>query len=104
MAMPHQAVLYKQIIHALQPKSSGRYIDGTVGAGGHARGVLEACAPDGRLLAIDVDSQALVLARKNLAPYGERVTFVQASYLALLDLMRSLGYGRMLQFQYPLFL
>src|SRR5574341_1311873 len=92
MAMPHQAVLYKQIIHALQPKSSGRYIDGTVGAGGHARGVLEACAPDGRLLAIDVDSQALVLARKNLAPYGERVTFVQASYLALLDLMRSLGW------------
>lgn len=92
MAMPHQAVLYKQIIHALQPKSSGRYIDGTVGAGGHARGVLEACAPDGRLLAIDVDSQALALARKNLAPYGERVTFVQASYLALLDLMRSLGW------------
>lgn len=92
MDAPHKPVLYKEIIHALQPKRSGRYIDGTLGAGGHARGVLEACAPDGRLLGLDVDPQALALARKNLAPYGERVTFAQASYLALLELMRDLGW------------
>ncbi len=83
MNTPHQPVLYKEIIHALQPKSSGRYIDGTLGAGGHARGILEACAPDGRLLGFDVDPQALALARETLAPYEGRVHLIQASYETL---------------------
>ena len=86
----HKPVLYKEIIHALQPKNRGRYIDGTVGAGGHARGILEACAPDGRLLGLDVDPQALAIARETLAPYGERVVLTQASYTSLLDVMEHL--------------
>ena len=61
--MQHQPVLYHEIIHALQPINKGFYVDGTLGAGGHARGILEACAPDGRLLGLDVDPQALALAR-----------------------------------------
>lgn len=92
MNAPHKPVLYKEIIHALQPKSPGRYIDGTIGAGGHARGVLEACAPDGRLLGLDLDPQALALARENLAPYGERAVLVQASFDSLPDVVRDLGW------------
>ena len=80
---PHQPVLYKEIIHALQPKGGGRYVDGTLGAGGHARGILEASAPDGQLLGLDVDPQALALARKNLAPYEDRIHLAQASYTSL---------------------
>lgn len=80
---PHQPVLYHEIIHALQPKSPGRYVDCTVGAGGHARGILEACKPAGRLLGLDVDPQALALARESLAPYGQRLRLVQASYVSL---------------------
>src|SRR5512140_1457405 len=88
----HKPVLYKEIIHALQPKSPGRYVDGTVGAGGHARGILEACAPDGRLLGLDVDRQALAAARETLAPYGPRVVLAQASYTALLEEMKQIGW------------
>ncbi len=88
----HKPVLYQEIIHALQPKSSGRYIDGTVGAGGHARGVLEACAPDGRLLGLDLDPQAIALARETLAPYGQRAILAQASYVTLPEAMRALGW------------
>jgi len=88
----HQPVLYKEIIHALQPRNPGRYIDGTVGAGGHARGILEACAPDGRLLGLDLDPQALALARETLAPYERRAVLVQASFLTLLEAMRALGW------------
>ncbi|HEX2696076.1 MAG TPA: 16S rRNA (cytosine(1402)-N(4))-methyltransferase RsmH [Anaerolineales bacterium] len=90
MTTSHKPVLYKEIIHAIQPKSPGRHIDGTIGAGGHARGILEACTPDGRLLGLDLDPQALALARETLAPYGERVVLVQASYVSLLDVMSSL--------------
>jgi 16S rRNA (cytosine1402-N4)-methyltransferase len=81
--LPHQPALYKEIIHALQPRSGGRYVDGTLGAGGHARGILEASAPDGQLLGLDVDPQALALARKTLAPYEERIHLAQASYTSL---------------------
>ena len=85
MITPHQPVLYKEIIHALQPTRGGRYVDGTLGAGGHARGILEACAPDGLLLGLDVDPQALALARETLAPYEPRIRLVQASYTTLKD-------------------
>jgi 16S rRNA (cytosine1402-N4)-methyltransferase len=81
--MPHQPVLYQEIIHALQPHAGGRYVDGTLGAGGHARGIMEASAPDGQLLGLDVDPQALALARKNLAPYEQRIHLAQASYTSL---------------------
>jgi 16S rRNA (cytosine1402-N4)-methyltransferase len=90
---PHQPVLYKEIIHALQPKRGGRYIDGTLGAGGHARGILEACAPDGQLLGLDVDPQALALARKTLAPYEQRIHLAQASYASLSVQLKHLGWS-----------
>ncbi len=89
----HKPVLYQEIIHALQPGAPGLYIDATVGAGGHARGILEACAPDGRLLGLDLDPQALAIARETLAPYGNRVELVQASYAALLEQMKRIGWN-----------
>ena len=76
----------------MQPRDLGRYVDGTLGAGGHARGILEACAPGGRLLGLDVDPQALALARETLAPYGERATLVQASYETLAAQLSALGW------------
>lgn len=92
---PHQPVLYHEIILALQPKNKGLYVDGTLGAGGHARGILEACAPDGRLLGLDVDPQALALARKTLAPYGERARLMQASYDSLTETLHTIGWEKL---------
>ena len=89
---PHQPVLYHEIIHALQPKNAGHYVDGTLGAGGHALGILEACTPDGRLLGLDVDPQALALARETLAPYGERARLIQASYDSLAERLREISW------------
>ena len=89
---PHKPVLYHEIIHALRPKNTGRYVDGTLGAGGHARGILEASAPDGSLLGLDVDPQALALARETLAPYGQRVRLVQASYDTFAERLKEAGW------------
>jgi len=90
---PHRSVLYKEIIHALQPQKGGRYIDGTLGAGGHARGILEASAPDGQLLGLDVDPQALAIARETLAPYEHRIHLAQASYTTLSTQLKKLGWS-----------
>ncbi len=80
---PHRSVLYHEIINGLNPRSPGRYVDATVGAGGHAWGILEASSPDGELLGLDLDPQALALASQRLAVYATRVTLVQASYTTL---------------------
>ncbi len=76
----------------MSPSSPGRYVDGTVGAGGHARGILEACAPEGELLGFDLDPQALALARETLAPFGQRAHLTQASNTALLETLAGLGW------------
>jgi 16S rRNA (cytosine1402-N4)-methyltransferase len=91
---PHQPVLYKEIIHALQPRRGGRYVDGTLGAGGHARGILEASAPDGQLLGLDVDPQALAFAREILAPYEQRAHLAQASYMSLSAQLAQVGWDK----------
>lgn len=89
---PHQPVLYNEIIHLLQPHRSGLYVDGTVGAGGHAWGILEACEPDGLLLGLDVDALALQIARKRLKQFGERAILVQSSFTNLSDQLNAMGW------------
>ena len=90
---PHKPVLYQEIINALQPQSGGRYVDGTLGAGGHARGILEASAPDGQLLGLDVDPQALAIARETLAPHEHRAHLAQASYTTLSTQLQQLDWS-----------
>lgn len=88
----HQPVLYHEIIHFLQPISRGRYIDATVGAGGHAWGILEHSSPGGRLLALDRDPQALELASQRLSDFGDRAVLVHASYTQLKEETRKIGW------------
>ena len=79
----HEPVLYKEILQALEPQDNKLYVDGTLGAGGHSLGILEACAPNGKLLGLDVDPQALSLARETLAPHERRSILLQRSYTTL---------------------
>lgn len=89
---PHVSVLYNEIIHALRPKSPGNYVDATVGAGGHAWGILEASAPGGKLIGFDLDPQALEIAHQRLDVFSERVTLVLASYTRLAETLQELGW------------
>ncbi len=88
----HIPVLFDEVMSWLQPTSGGRYIDATVGLGGHSEGILERSAPDGELLAIDIDEQALEYARERLSVFGERVTFVCAQYADLGRIAREYGF------------
>lgn len=76
----HTPVLYQNVLTALPIHAAGRYIDGTVGAGGHATGILKASSPEGLLLGLDRDPHALQVAGKKLTQYRERVFLHQASY------------------------
>ncbi len=76
----HIPVLLKEVIEYLQPQPGWHYIDGTVGGGGHAKALLEATAPNGNLLALDRDTEALSISKQNLAAYQDRITFVQDTF------------------------
>ncbi len=80
-ADPHIPVLLDAVLTALRVTEcpAGYFVDGTVGAGGHAAAILSA-APQARLLGLDRDPAALALAEVRLAPFGERVTLRHASY------------------------
>ncbi len=91
-SQPHLPVLYQQILTALQPFSPGRFIDGTVGAGGHSWGILNASGPDGKVLGCDLDPQALDLARERLSGFGDRAILVQTSYTEMLTEMHRLDW------------
>ncbi len=78
----------------MQPQPGGRYIDGTVGAGGHAAGLLAATAPDGQVLAFDRDPAAIAFARERLQADASRIIFVNASYADMGRLAPTLGFNQ----------
>jgi len=88
----HEPVLYEAVMAVLSLRPGGTYIDGTVGSGGHASGILELSSPNGRLLGIDLDTQALQLAQEVLAGYGARVNLVHGSFARLSEIARKHGF------------
>jgi len=89
----HTPVLLQETMAWLQPRPGGLYIDGTVGMGGHAEAILERSSPDGRLLAIDRDPQALDLAQQRLAAFGDRVVFERARFDAMAEAAARHGFA-----------
>lgn len=82
----HVPVMLAEAFGWLAPRPGQHFIDGTVGGGGHAEAILERTSPDGRLLGLDRDPQAIRSAAKRLARFGERVVLVQASYSQIQNL------------------
>ena len=78
----HLPVLYAQVMEGLGVVEDGRYLDGTFGRGGHARGVLEKLGPGGRLLLMDKDPDAIAEAERSFGADG-RVSIRRGSFAAL---------------------
>jgi len=89
----HQPVLLGECLELLALAPGYAVVDGTLGDGGHAEAILEAIAPDGRLLGIDQDTAALEVARQRLARFGSRASLVHASFRRLRDVLASHGFG-----------
>lgn len=88
----HTPVLLDEVIQFLDPKPGGRFIDATLGAGGHARAILKKTAPDGRLLAVDQDDSSLNATRETLASFGSRVVFVHANFREISSIAAEHGF------------
>jgi 16S rRNA (cytosine1402-N4)-methyltransferase len=78
----HQSVLLKEAVDALITRADGVYVDGTFGRGGHSREILERLSPEGRLLVIDKDPEAIVVARA-MQEQDARLQFGHGSFADL---------------------
>jgi len=87
----HTPVMIKEVIDALRCKRGGIYVDGTVGGGGHAYEILERTAPDGLLIGIDLDYEALAEAEKHLWSFGGRKILVKGNYADIAAILTSLN-------------
>lgn len=83
----HKPVLAEEVLNGLDPRPGRDYIDCTVGGGGHAEKILDATGPDGKLLGLDWDGEAVMRASERLAPYGRRVTLVKSSYVKIKEVI-----------------
>jgi 16S rRNA (cytosine1402-N4)-methyltransferase len=92
----HAPVLLEEAIEALQVRQGGVYLDGTFGGGGHARRILDASAPDGRLVAVDADVAAIQRAEALRASLDrpERLVIVHTNLRHLDDALRDAGVDR----------
>src|SRR5262249_14417156 len=89
----HDPVMPREVIAALNVQPGGRYVDCTLGGGGHSRSILEAAAPGGTLLGLDADPEALTLARYNLRDFGDAFDAVHANFRDIGDVCRERGFA-----------
>jgi 16S rRNA (cytosine1402-N4)-methyltransferase len=87
----HVPVLLNEAMGFLEPKANGVYCDATLGLGGHAARILQMSAPDGRLVGLDRDPQALVRSRASLSAFGDRVMLVHARFGSLRTVLEGIG-------------
>ena len=87
----HEPVMTAEVVAALDPSRGGLFVDCTVGAGGHARALLQAGAE--RLLGLDRDAEALPAAAAALRPWADRVDLVHADFRTLDDVLAERGIG-----------
>lgn len=85
----HIPVLFNEVITGLNVQPGGIFADGTVGGGGHAKGILEKNSPNGYYFGVDQDEEALNTARKRLKEFEERIELVHANYADLASLLKN---------------
>lgn len=88
----HRPVLLRPAIELLAVRPRGRYIDATFGGGGHTRAILEASSPDGVVLAIDADPEAIARAEVLAREFPDRVVPCQGNFAALAELAGARGF------------
>jgi len=88
----HVSVLYEEVLEGLAVQPGGRYVDGTLGAGGHTEGILERSGPDGQVLGLDADPDAIKRAGGRLDRFSDRAILVQSNFRHLADVARKHGW------------
>ena len=94
MVYAHAPVMLQEAMEFLQPAAQRKYLDGTLGGGGHSEKILELSSPDGMVAGLDWDDEALAAARRRLERFGERLVVRRANFREAGEVLRQLGWER----------
>jgi 16S rRNA (cytosine1402-N4)-methyltransferase len=94
MDLFHRPVLVAEVMASLQCRTGAVYLDGTVGGGGHAFEILRNSAPNGRLIGIDTDADALREAQRRLAPFGNRAILLKGNFATMETILTGINIGK----------
>jgi 16S rRNA (cytosine1402-N4)-methyltransferase len=94
MEYAHAPVMAREVMEFLQPQAERKYFDGTLGGGGHSENILELSAPDGMVLGLDWDQEAIAAAERRLARFGNRLVVRRANFRSAREILGEIGWGR----------
>lgn len=94
MAYQHAPVMMQEAMEFLKPQAHGRYLDGTLGGGGHSEQILTLSSPDGMVLGLDWDEEAVQAARKRLEKFGDRLLVRRASFTEARQILEEIGWHK----------
>jgi 16S rRNA (cytosine1402-N4)-methyltransferase len=92
MLFTHVSVMAREVIDFLRPEPRKRYLDGTLGGGGHTEQILIHSSPSGQVLGLDLDDEALAAARQRLSEFGDRLVVQQANFAAAAAVLSEIGW------------
>jgi 16S rRNA (cytosine1402-N4)-methyltransferase len=87
---PHTPVMLREVLEWLRIRPDGRYVDATLGAGGHSEAIAERLST-GRLISLDRDAQALQIARQRMTVFGSKVNCVLSPFSRIAEAVHELG-------------
>lgn len=91
MEFKHISVLLEETVDGLAVKPDGIYVDGTTGGGGHSYEICRRLGPEGRLICIDQDAEALSAAEEKLHPFAGQVIIVKSNYAQMREVLKKQG-------------
>jgi len=91
MGSQHIPVLVEEVMNLLRCEAHMTYVDATIGGGGHALEILKRASPDGIVIGIDWDEEAIAEAKRALAPFGDRIKILRENFVRLPDLLEALN-------------
>jgi len=94
MCAEHVPVMPEEVVEGLRVRPDGAYVDATIGAGGHAESILQRLGPEGILIGVDWDGDAVKVASKRLAQYGARVKVCRGNFADLTAILGGVGIER----------
>jgi len=89
MGLQHIPVMVEEVMGFLRCEPGGTYVDATLGGGGHASEMMRRSAPDGVVIGMEWDEEALSEAKNVLMPFGDRVKIFRENFIHLPDFMKA---------------
>lgn len=94
MVYKHAPVMVQEVMELLQPEAHKKYLDGTLGGGGHTERILALSSSDGLVLGLDWDEEALAAAQRRLEGFGDRLVIRGANFTAAKEILEEIGWHK----------